>query len=116
MTKDGSGLQRQLLQKCSTCKDHTIKRLRDNGNGRTKDDTNMSLPTKATNKSRRTDNPLLENKFGVAAEANVSKRTVDTWMLQKKIPFIRISPRCVRFDVPKVLAALARFTVKEIAA
>ena len=51
----------------------------------------------------------------VAAKANVSKRTINNWLRQKKIPYIRISPRCVRFYWPDVQKALDRFTVKEVA-
>jgi excisionase family DNA binding protein len=50
-----------------------------------------------------------------AAEFRVSTRTVDKWVAQKKIPFFRLSPRMVRFDLDEVAAALRRFKVKEVA-
>ena len=50
----------------------------------------------------------------VAREYGVSLRTVDTWIAQKKIPFMKLSPRLVRFDLDAVERALARYTVKEI--
>jgi len=51
----------------------------------------------------------------VVARANsVSTRTVDNWMQQRLIPFVRLSARCVRFHLPSVLAALRKFEVKEV--
>jgi hypothetical protein len=50
----------------------------------------------------------------LARAIRVSPRTVDNLQRQKKIPFIRISPRCVRFHLPSVLAALRRFEVREV--
>jgi len=50
----------------------------------------------------------------VAKAASVSPRTVEIWMLEKRIPYIRLSPRCVRFDLPSVLAALKKFTIREV--
>ena len=51
----------------------------------------------------------------VARLAVVSPRTVQNWVAQKKIPVIRISPRCVRYNKRAVASALAKFTVKEAA-
>jgi len=59
-----------------------------------------------------TDETLTDTK-GVAKLAVVSWRTVQNWVAQKKIPVIRISPRCVRFDQRAVAAAMAKFIVKE---
>ena len=50
----------------------------------------------------------------VAKAASVSCRTIDNWMRDKRIPVIRLSPRCVRFHLPRVLAALSRFEIREI--
>lgn len=52
---------------------------------------------------------------GVAKLAYVCPRTVQNWVAEKKIPVIRISPRCVRFNKRAVLQALQKFTVKEVA-
>jgi excisionase family DNA binding protein len=49
-----------------------------------------------------------------AAEFRVSTPTVDKWVSQKKIPFFRLSPRMIRFDLDEVAAALRRFRVKEV--
>jgi hypothetical protein len=56
----------------------------------------------------------LVKKRDVARAASVSARCVENWMAGKRIPFIRLSPRCVRFDLQRVLAALRRFEVKEV--
>jgi hypothetical protein len=50
----------------------------------------------------------------LARALNASSRSVDNWQRQKKIPYIKISPRCVRFYLPAVLAALRKFEVKEV--
>jgi len=55
----------------------------------------------------------LVNKRVIAQATSASVRTIDNWQRQKKIPFIRISARCVRFHLPSVLAALRKFEVRE---
>jgi hypothetical protein len=42
-----------------------------------------------------------------------STRAVDELMRTKRIPFLRLGHRTVRFDWPKVEKALSRFEVKE---
>lgn len=49
----------------------------------------------------------------LARACNVSRRTVDNWIKSRRIPFLKLGS-AVRFNVPDVLAALAKFTVKEI--
>lgn len=56
----------------------------------------------------------LVKKPAVAKAGSVSCRCVDNWIRQKRIPVVRLSPRCVRFHLPSVLAALRRFEVKEV--
>ncbi len=56
----------------------------------------------------------LTNKRGVAKAAGVSPRLVDRWIQEKKIPSILLSPRCRRFHLPSVMAALRRYTVEEV--
>jgi len=43
----------------------------------------------------------------------VSTRNVDELMRTKRIPFLRLGHRTVRFDWPKVEKALTRFEVQE---
>src|SRR5215472_1165055 len=57
---------------------------------------------------------LLLDREQLARAINVSSRTVSNWQSSGKIPFLKPSPRCVRFYLPEVLAALRRFTVKEV--
>jgi len=49
----------------------------------------------------------------LARALNISPRSVDNFQKAKRIPVIRITPRCVRFHLPSVLAALRRFEVLE---
>jgi hypothetical protein len=60
------------------------------------------------------DGPPLVNKKAVAKAASVSCRCVDNWMREKRIPFLKLSARCVRFEINRVLAALRRFELKEV--
>jgi hypothetical protein len=57
--------------------------------------------------------PALLKRRELARAINASPRSVDNWQKQKKIPYIKISPRCVRFHLPSVLAALRKFEIRE---
>ena len=61
-----------------------------------------------------TDDLKLLKRPQLARALNVSPRTVDNWQKQKKIPFLRLSERCVRFSLEGVLRALKKFEVKEV--
>ena len=52
-------------------------------------------------------------KAQVAQKAQVSLRTLDHWIKQKRVPFIKIG-RNVRFRWPAVEAALNRFEVHSV--
>ena len=56
----------------------------------------------------------LVTKRTVAKAACVSTRCIELWMARRLIPFVRISPRCVRFHLASVLAALRRLEIKEV--
>jgi excisionase family DNA binding protein len=56
----------------------------------------------------------LLSKPELAAVLGVSKRTIENWLSQKRIPQLRLSARLTRFSLPKVEAALARYEVKEV--
>jgi len=56
----------------------------------------------------------LLSKKEVAKILGVSPRTIETWLSQRRIPQLRLSARLTRFDLPKVLAALDRYEVKEV--
>jgi len=59
---------------------------------------------------------LLLTKKELAAALNVSPRTVENWIAEKRIPRLRLSARLTRFSLPKVEAALNRYEVKEVGA
>jgi excisionase family DNA binding protein len=52
----------------------------------------------------------LLNKRGLAVKLGLSKRTVDAWMRQKRLPFIKVG-KTVRFRWPDVLEKLNTFRV-----
>ena len=52
--------------------------------------------------------PDYETKSQVAKRLNVSKRTIDNLMKQRRLPFIKLTPRIVRFPKAEVDAFLAR--------
>jgi len=52
----------------------------------------------------------LLNKRGLAIKLGISKRTVDAWMRQKRLPFIKVG-KTVRFRWPDVLEKLGQFRV-----
>jgi hypothetical protein len=58
--------------------------------------------------------PALLRHKELARALNVSARTIDNWKRRKTIPVIKISTRCVRFDLGSVLAALHRYEIQEI--
>jgi hypothetical protein len=57
--------------------------------------------------------PALLTRRQLARRLSVSSRTIDNLQRAKKISYIRLSPRCIRFHLPSVLAALRKFEVLE---
>jgi excisionase family DNA binding protein len=53
------------------------------------------------------------DKRQLSVALNASIRTIDSWVSQKKIPHRKIG-RMIRFDLDRVMAALDRYTIKEI--
>ena len=52
---------------------------------------------------------------GTAAKAvSVSVRTLENLMSRRVVPFVRISPRCVRFNLKRVAEALEAYEVREV--
>jgi predicted site-specific integrase-resolvase len=49
----------------------------------------------------------------LANRYQVGIRTIDRWVAEKRIPVLRFSKRCLRFDAAECDAALRRFTVEE---
>ena len=56
------------------------------------------------------------SKQELALVIGVSPRTIDNWIAQKRIPFIRLSARLIKFNLERVKAALARYEIKEVGA
>jgi hypothetical protein len=52
-------------------------------------------------------------KAELAKELNVSPRTIDNWVRQKRIPVHRFSSRLLRYDLRKVQSALDKYEVIE---
>jgi excisionase family DNA binding protein len=52
--------------------------------------------------------PDYETKSQVARRLNVSRRTIDNLMRQRRLPFIKLSSKIVRFPKAEVDAYLAR--------
>jgi hypothetical protein len=57
--------------------------------------------------------PILTRR-DLATRYRVSVRTVDRWVAQRRIPVLRFSERCLRFDAAECDAALRRFTINEV--
>ncbi len=51
------------------------------------------------------------SKDGLAEHIDISPRTVEKWTRERRIPFIRISPKCVRYDLDAIDELLAERTV-----
>jgi hypothetical protein len=56
----------------------------------------------------------LIRKEDLAKELNVSPRTIDNWVRQKRIPVHRFSSRLIRYDLRRVRNALDKFEVREV--
>jgi predicted DNA-binding transcriptional regulator AlpA len=52
-------------------------------------------------------------KKDVASLFGVTVKAVDKWVSERKIPFIRISRKCIRFDENVIEAFLAKRTIKD---
>jgi excisionase family DNA binding protein len=58
--------------------------------------------------------PLVDKKI-VAADLGVGTRTIERWVASRRIPFIRLGHRQLRFQLDAVRRAVARWETKEIA-
>jgi hypothetical protein len=69
---------------------------------------NVLVPLSAANDLALLKRPQL------AKAINVSARTLDNWQKQKRIPYLKLSARCVRYHLPSVLAALRKFEIRAV--
>jgi hypothetical protein len=53
-------------------------------------------------------------KKDLAKELNVSPRSIDNWVREKRIPVHRFSSRLIRYDLRRVRNALDKFEVREV--
>jgi hypothetical protein len=60
------------------------------------------------------DSPPVVTRQELALRYQISVRTIDRWIAKRMIPVMRLSPRCLRFDIAQCDAALRRFTIDEI--
>jgi excisionase family DNA binding protein len=58
--------------------------------------------------------PGLLSKGELALTLGVSIRTIEEWMAQKRIPFLRLSSRFIKFNLERVNAALDRYEIQEV--
>ena len=56
----------------------------------------------------------LLSKKELALVLGVSPRLLDNWVAQKRIPFLRLSARLIRFNAARVLEVLARYEIREV--
>lgn len=54
------------------------------------------------------------SKTEIAAYLGVSRRTIENFCAQKKIPYLRLSARMLRFDAQRVESALASYEIKAV--
>jgi excisionase family DNA binding protein len=57
---------------------------------------------------------MLVKKCEIARALQVSLRSVDNLIRDRRIPVVRIKPRLVRFDLLKVQRALEKYEVREV--
>jgi hypothetical protein len=73
-----------------------------------------SNPSALVAPDRQSFNRHLHSKQEVALALGVSLRTLENWMRQKKVPFFRLSPRLVKFDLQRVKGALDKYEVRPL--
>jgi excisionase family DNA binding protein len=56
----------------------------------------------------------LPDKQAIAKHFGVSVRTVDRWIAEKRIPYIKFGRRCIRFRWGDVERAINRLVVQEV--
>jgi hypothetical protein len=59
-------------------------------------------------------NPELLTRKELAKRLSLSPRSIDNLQRAKKISYIRLSPRCIRFHLPSVMNALRLYRVKAV--
>jgi hypothetical protein len=57
-------------------------------------------------------NPELLTRRELAKRLSLSMRSIDNLQRTRKISYIRLSPRCIRFHLPTVMKALRAYQIK----
>jgi len=55
----------------------------------------------------------LLSRHELALSFGVSLKTIERWTSRRMIPFLRLSPRLIKYDLARVRAALEKYEVKE---
>ena len=78
-------------------------------------DADLDIPTWIASESELSaiDPAWIVDSNGIAEILRIQPRTVRFWVRNKKLPVLKLSPRCQRFRVADVIRALGRFEVKE---
>ena len=82
-------------------------------------ETSKTLAPEVRSATKPSEQPLgrhLLSKQELALAIGVSPRTLDSWMSQRRIPFLRLSARLIKFNLERVKTALARYEVREVGA
>jgi hypothetical protein len=69
--------------------------------------------TSRCNNSESTPKRLLSKKE-LASALGVSPRSIDNWIAQRRIPFLRLSARLIKYNLARVELSLARYEVREV--
>ena len=56
----------------------------------------------------------LVNNLKIARRYDVRVRTIEVWMWERRIPYVRVGKRAVRFETEACHRAIAWFTVNEV--
>jgi hypothetical protein len=59
-------------------------------------------------------NPELLTRRELAKRLSLSMRSIDNLQRAKKISYIRLSPRCIRFHLPTVMKALRAYQIRAV--
>lgn len=59
------------------------------------------------------DSKYLLTKQQIAERLGVSLSTINSWMKRGILPYYRLSPRCIRFDIAKVDEAIQQMVARQ---
>jgi excisionase family DNA binding protein len=74
----------------------------------------VALLSAIQNESSASQAPDLVTKDVVARDCGVCNRTIESWVAQRRIPFVRLGHRTLRFRLADVRRAISRWATKEV--